>query len=348
METQIINTRIINNRSCLNNDIEIPKEKSTINLLSYIDMVPRKLYIVNKISSGSYNIIYGISTSKDKKEDKKIIMRLSKVKESLASIKMELRGIKIQYKLSKKTSNIGLVIDYGRLISKNDNCHQEYSVLEKYGVSLKFLLENNNCYDSIMVPLIFIKKFLSAVSIIHNNNYAHLDLKPSNILLRKIFKNRRVIKELDFSIIDFGAIRNFSNDKSKFIKRQMASAAFSPPELIDRKYGKKSDIWAVGVISYLTLLNKFFFKANGLKLFINDNHHIIENNIINELGKFRKNLIPAKFKTDEEISRYLGVMNNDYSMDILKDFFIKIFNINPDKRLNAKELLNHKLFTLIE
>ena len=97
-------------------------------------MKPRKLYIVNKISSGSYNIIYSISTSKDKKEDKKIILRLSKVKESIASIKMELRGIKIQYKLSKKNSNIGLVIDYGRLISKNDNSHQEYSILEKYGV----------------------------------------------------------------------------------------------------------------------------------------------------------------------------------------------------------------------
>jgi len=348
METQIINTQIINTRSNITNDIEIPKEKSYINLLSYIDMKPRKIFIVKNINSGSYNIIYSLSSAKDKKEDKKIILRLSKVKESIASIKMELRGIKIQYKLGKKNPNIGLVIDYGRLISKNDNCHQEYSILAKYGVSMKFLLENTNYYENIMVPITFIKNFLEAVHTIHQNNYAHLDLKPSNILLRKILRNRRTIKELDFALIDFGAIRSFTNDKSKFIKRQMASAAFSPPELINRKYGKKSDVWAFGVISYLTLLNKFFFKANGIKLFINDNHNIIENNIITELSNLRKNIIPPKIKTDKEIDRYLGIMNNDYNMDILRDFFLKIFTINPDERPNTKELLNHKLFTLIE
>ena len=348
METQIINTEIINNRSCINNDIEIPKEKSYINLLSYIDMKPRKVYIVKNINSGSYNMIYTLSTLKDKSAGKKIILRLSKVRESTTSIKMELRGIKIQHRLSNTNSNIGLVIDYGRLITKNDNCHQEYSILEKYGVSMKFLLEKNNYYENIMVPLRFIKKFIEAVHIIHKNNYAHLDLKPSNILLRNIFRNRKIIKDLDFALIDFGAIRSFTNDKSKFIKRQMASAAFSPPELIDRKYGKKSDVWAIGVISYLTILNKFFFKANGLKLFINENHNIIENNIIKELSKFRKNIIPAKFKTAKEIDEYLGIMNNDYNMDILRDFFLKIFTINPDNRPGTTDLLNHKLFTLIK
>uniref|UniRef100_A0A6C0B2R6 Protein kinase domain-containing protein n=1 Tax=viral metagenome TaxID=1070528 RepID=A0A6C0B2R6_9ZZZZ len=348
METQIINTQFITNRSNLNCDIEIPKEKKYINLLSYIDMKPRKVYIVKNINSGSYNIIYTISTSENKKVDKKIILRLSKVRESVASIKMELRGIKIQYKLSKKNPNIGLVIDYGRLISRNDNCHQEYSILEKYGVSLKFLLESTNYYENIMVPLTFIKNFLKAINTIHKNNYAHLDLKPSNILLKKLSKNRHTIKELDFALIDFGAVRSFTNDKSKFIKRQMASAAFSPPELIDRKYGKKSDIWAFGVISYLTLLNKFFFKANGLKLFINDDANIIENNIISELGKFRKNLIPAKFKTDKEINNYLGTMNNDYNMDVLRDFFLNVFTINSEKRPDAAKLLRHKLFTLIK
>ena len=348
METQLINTQFIHTRQGILNDIEIPKENNYLKLLSYLDMTPRKIFIVKKISSGSYNIIYSISTSKDRKEDKKIILRLSKIRENITSIKMELKGIKIQYKLSKKNPDIGLVIDYGRLITRNDNYHQEYSILEKYGVSLKFLLENNNYYENIRVPLYFIKNFLKAIDTIHNNNYAHLDLKPSNILMKNIFKNRRCIKNLNFAIIDFGAIRSFSNDMSKFIKKQMASAAFSPPELIDRKYGKKSDIWAFGVISYLVLLNKFFFKTNGIKMFVNDNANIIKKNILTEFTKFRKNLIPTKFKTDEEINKYLDLMNNDYNLDILKDFFIQIFNINPKKRPNTRELLKHKLFTLIE
>ena len=347
METHLINTQFLNN-SFRPTHTQNPKEKSNINILSYIDMKPRKLYIVNKISSGEFNIIYSISSSKNKSADKKIIMRLSKIKDTISSIKMELKGIKIQYKLSKKNPHIGLVIDYGRLISKNDIYHQEYSILEKYGASLRVILENNNTYDNIMVPLRFIKQFLETLHTIHANNYAHLDLKPSNILMKNLGKPKRLITELDFSIVDFGAVRGFSNDNSKFIKKQMASAAFSPPELIDRKYGKKNDIWAFGVISYLTILNKFFFKADGVKLFINDNTDIIENNIKNAMGKFRKNIIPAKFKTDKKINTYLGIMANDYNLDILKNFFLGIFTIDVNARPNTDELLAHKLFKLIK
>ena len=126
----------------------------------------------------------------------------------------------------------------------------------------------------------------------------------------------------------------------------MASAAFSPPELIDRKFGKKSDVWAVGVISYLVILNKFFFKANGVKLFINDNTKIIKRNINKEFTKFRKIIIPSKFKTNKEINEYLGPMNSDFNLDVLKDFFIKIFTIDYNQRPNIEYLINHKLFRI--
>ena len=212
--------------------------------------------------------------------------------------------------------------------------------------SLKDLLEKNNTYKTIEVPLKFIKNFLLCIRSIHKSGYAHLDLKPSNILLKNINKNKRIITDLDFSLIDFGAIRTFKNDNSKFIKKQMASAAFSPPELIDRKFGKKSDVWAVGVISYLVILNKFFFKANGVKLFINDNTKIIKRNINKEFTKFRKIIIPSKFKTNKEINEYLGPMNSDFNLDVLKDFFIKIFTIDYNQRPNIEYLINHKLFRI--
>tara|TARA_B110000971_G_scaffold78205_2_gene80343 strand:+ start:2304 stop:3344 length:1041 start_codon:yes stop_codon:yes gene_type:complete len=346
METQLIETKMVNNININVDTDEIPKEQSYINLLSYVDMKPRKLFLCKLINSGSYNNIYNISKSSQNRNDNKIILRLSKIKETADNIKMELRGIKIQYKLSQINNNIGLVIDYGRMITKNDNFHQEYSVLEKYGISLKDLLEKSNIYKTIDVPIQFIKKFLTCIHSIHKSGFAHLDLKPSNILLKNINRNKRIITDLDFSLIDFGAIRSFKNDNSKFIKKQMASAAFSPPELIDRKFGKKSDVWAVGVISYLVIINKFFFKANGVKLFINDNTAIIKRNIKKEFTKFRKIIIPSKFKTDKEINDYLGPWNNDFNLDILKDFFLKIFTIDYTHRPNTEALLNHKLFRI--
>jgi len=348
METIMINTKIVKSKLIPKKNImEMPLENSYINTLSYIDMTPRKVYINNKLNNGSYNTIYNISVSNKEKSDSKLILRLSNNQEPLENIKMELRGIKKQYDLSQLNPNIGLVIDYGRLIYENDYFHREYSILQRYGVSLKFILESKNIYSDIMVPLNFIKKFLKAIHIIHKKGNAHLDLKPSNILMKNIFKNTRLITDLDFAIIDFGAMRTFKTNKSKFIKKQMASAAFSPPELIDRKYGKKNDIWAFGVISYLVMVNKFFFKADGVKLFVNENPKIIENNIKKEFVKFRKNIIPTKFKRTHTSDAYLSIFKTDFNMDILKDFFLKVFTINYNNRPDTEDLLNHKLFSLI-
>ena len=341
-ETRLIETKML---STLNNNRKNRQDNSFVNVLSYLDMKPRKMNLHKILSEGSYNTIFSLINSK-KRIEKKLIIRLSKKKVSFDGIKMELKGIKIQYKLSNKSLYIGRVIDYGRIILNNDRYHQEYSILEKYGVSLKYLLEKTNRYTNILVPLDFMKKFLQTIHIIHTSGHAHLDLKPSNILLQNINGNKRVLDNLDFAIIDFGASGTFKNDKSKFIKKQMASAAFSPPELIQRKFGKKNDIWAFGVISYLVLVNKFFFKANGIKMFINEDKNIIAKNIKNTISNLRKNILPIKLKNSIEISQYLQHINSDYYLDTLKDFFLQVFTIDPVTRPNTSELLNHPLFKI--
>ena len=151
---------------------------------------------------------------------------------------------------------------------------------------------------------------------------------------------------MEFSVIDFGACRPFQTTESRFIKKQMASAAFSPPELMNRQFGKKNDIWAFGVICYLVIINKFFFKANGIKMFVNENKKLIEKNIKKELDKLRKNMIPSKIKSMGEIENYIQNMNSDFHIDVLKDFFLKIFTIDPMKRPTTSELLDHSLFKI--
>lgn len=345
METTLIDTRIIQFSSSGKIDTYTNRDNTFLNILSYIDIKPRKIHLSKILNEGSYNTIYSIINSRNKIE-KKLIMRLSKKKVTFSGIKMELKGVKINKKLCTKNKNIGKVIDYGRIITKNDTYHQEYSILEKYGVSLKFLLENNNTYKNINVPLRFIRLFLETLHCIHTSGYAHLDLKPSNILLKKIFKNKRIIDDLEFSVIDFGACRPFQTTESRFIKKQMASAAFSPPELMNRQFGKKNDIWAFGVICYLVIINKFFFKANGIKMFVNENKKLIEKNIKKELDKLRKNMIPSKIKSMGEIENYIQNMNSDFHIDVLKDFFLKIFTIDPMKRPTTSELLDHSLFKI--
>ena len=345
METSLITTNILNtlHNSTQKSSIEINKSKSYINTLSYVDMTPRKIYVANALTSGSYNTIYRIKKKKRGTIDDKLILRLTKKPTIRDSIKMELNGIKIQYNLSKLSNNIGLVIDYGRLLEESDLYHQEYSIIEKYGHSLKMFLEGNRQYASILTPLKFIKQFLITLDIIHSNNYAHFDLKPSNILLKNLPKSKKTkIKLLDFAIIDFGAAKVVS-DQSTFMKKQMASAAFSPPEILNRYFGKANDIWAFGVISYLVLLNKFFFKANGVKMFINKNKTLLKKSIKEELSN-----MPATIQDDIGNKKYLNIFAHQKNIEVLKDFFLKVFTTEYYKRPKTKELLKHKLFTLIE
>lgn len=348
MNTAIVNTILVTNGPPKKISIEKSLENEYINLLSYIDMKPRKIYIADKLNRGSYNTIYNISATRETVHvGNEIILRISDKKVRPENIKMELRGVRKQHKLSRQNSNIGFVVDYGRLVSKEDVCHQEYSILQKYGISLKDTLEYKNTYKNLMVPLNFIRTFLEAIYVVHNSGSAHLDLKPSNILLKNVLTNSDIVYDLDFALIDFGAVRTFKTDRSKFIKAQMASAAFSPPELTTRYYGKKSDIWAFGVISFLVIQNRFFFAAGGEKLFVNTNTKVIADNITKEMGKLRRIIVPSKFKKRSDIQDYMGPMSHDANLAILMDFFLQIFTIDSNQRPTAKKLLNHKLFSLI-
>ena len=100
----------------------------------------------------------------------------------------------------------------------------------------------------------------------------------------------------------------------------MASAAFSPPEIIDIKFGRKSDIWAYGIICYLVCCKTTFIKSIGNNIFMNNNMNELKLNIDNAIDK----------------------LENNYN--ILKPFLKSIFIIDIKKRPNVEKLINNKLF----
>ena len=228
---------------------EIPiKEKKSLNIVSYIDNKKREIYLKKLINNGSYNSIYAFSKNKNEKIDTNLVARISLKQSTVENINVELKGIKTQYILCQGDNNIGNIIDYGMIYNPsttNTYRLQEYSIIEKYGIDLKKLLENSPKYKNIGVVISFMKNLLLDLKYIHSKGYAHLDIKPSNILLKNfnsIPKNE--ILSFSYAIVDFGAARKFKNDRSIMLDGQMASAAFSPPELLDQKFGHKSDIWS--------------------------------------------------------------------------------------------------------
>ncbi|OHS99754.1 CAMK family protein kinase [Tritrichomonas foetus] len=91
------------------------------------------------------------------------------------------------------------------------------------------------------------KQLLLAVSFIHSRRVAHLDIKPSNILIDRYSRPR---------LADFGLARMFVNDDG--IKQRAGTLLYMSPELLLGRSNSskkidpfKADVWALGVTFYV-------------------------------------------------------------------------------------------------
>jgi calcium-dependent protein kinase len=115
-------------------------------------------------------------------------------------------------------------------------------------------------------------------------------------------------------IIDFGT--------SKFREKEyedelIGSPYYMAPEVIDKKYNNKCDIWSIGIILYFIMTKKKPFTGFSLE----------------EIFSSIK---------DDEIdlkSKYL----RNYSGE-LKNLLVQLLKKKPEERIDAKEALNHQWF----
>jgi len=347
METVLLTTKNITDvgSSSPCNVLRTYIKNDEIHLLSYMDSKTRNFLLDNLLNKGSFNAIYAFKNGKTIK--KGLILRISN-SSNKNNINMELNGIKVQYTLSSKSRFIATIVDYGRIVSKNNMGRREYSIIERYGISLKdILISPKIMYKNLMCPLIFMRDFLKGIYTIHSSGYAHLDLKPSNVLIKDIYKvKKKILNKIRFAIIDFGAVLKCGNIPQHLTK-QMASAGFSPPELLDRLFGQKNDIWAYGVICYLVIQNRFYFKAKADKIFIHTDKKKIADNIKKVIKNMFNIIRPRDMRDPVEINRYMYPFNTKENISLLQDFFTKILDVRFRKRPQSKNLLKHPVFNLI-
>ena len=98
---------------------------------------------------------------------------------------------------------------------------------------------------------IIMKQVLSCLCYLHQMNFIHRDLKPEAFVLEKG-------KELDkIKLIDLATAVKADPDQmltEKLSKNR--SSACAAPELINRNYNAKCDIWAAAVMGYTLLSGK--------------------------------------------------------------------------------------------
>ncbi|EGR29296.1 protein kinase domain protein [Ichthyophthirius multifiliis] len=151
----------------------------------------------------------------------------------------------------------------------------------------------------------YMKQILSAVVYCHSNNIVHRDLKPENLLFDSDKKNANL------KVIDFGTSRKI--DKSKKMTKLLGTPYYIAPEVLNKSYDEKCDVWSCGIILFISLCGYPPFSGRN------------EDEIL-------KKVKIGKFKFDPE--------DWDHISNDAKQLIQKMLTYDPKKRITALQALN--------
>ena len=89
------------------------------------------------------------------------------------------------------------------------------------------------------------KQVLSCINYCHKANIVHRDLKPENILLEKGAGFDSI------KIVDFGT--SLIQTPGVNLDEKLGTPYYIAPEVLNKCYNEKCDIWAIGVITYINM-----------------------------------------------------------------------------------------------
>ena len=90
-----------------------------------------------------------------------------------------------------------------------------------------------------------VKTILECLNYLHKKGVVHRDLKPENILIEPGQDYTKA------KMIDFGTATPFAQDQ--VLSACIGTPYYMAPELLEKNYTEKCDIWSVGVICYMLL-----------------------------------------------------------------------------------------------
>ena len=93
-------------------------------------------------------------------------------------------------------------------------------------------------------------QMLEAAAYMHGEGKIHRDLKPENIIFKGTAEN------IDIAIVDLGFMTRESEFRSLFVR--CGTPGYVAPEVLnDKDYNCKADVFSIGVIFYIMLINEF-------------------------------------------------------------------------------------------
>ena len=265
--------------------------------------------IISKLGKGSFGSVFKVQNIKTNEiRALKVIKKTSIIyqdddhkflKEIEILIKLEHPNIIKIYEYYTDDINYYLITDY---ISNGE--------LYNYVYKAKSFNERQTQY--------IMKQVLCAVNYLHLNNIAHRDIKLENILVeQEITSNDEQL--LNVKLIDFGTSNYVKTENTNYFTVKVGSPFYMAPEVLNKKYNNKCDIWSCGVIMFMLLRGHPPFKGeNQEELFKSIQNDIINYNEMTELSELAKELMSKMLERNVDLR---------YSADeCLKHKWMKIYN----------------------
>ena len=219
----------------------------------------------------------------------------------------------------------GILTPFNNEINTDDNIDDNkdkkvvyYQVLE-YAINgeLKDYVNDTKTRipENVSAKLFF--QIVQGVKYLHNNNIAHCDIKPENVLLDKNFNAK---------LNDFGFSQKFSGEKGDYLLHQFSgSKIYCAPEtkLAYTKGfdGIKNDIFSLGVLLFGITIGNFPFQRTSYS---------------DEKYKF---IIKKNYKRFWEFFDYIEISEE------FKDLINNLICITPSQRLSIEQILAHPWLT---
>ncbi|EGD72438.1 ULK/ULK protein kinase [Salpingoeca rosetta] len=157
----------------------------------------------------------------------------------------------------------------------------------------------------------FLGQLASALEYLHDRQIAHLDLKPSNLLIY-LRGTRQFLK-----LADFGFACRIGEDS--FHESLRGSPLYLAPEMLcDKKYDARADLWSVGVILHEVLFGRAPFHSETY------------------LELIKKITSKSSIKLPPQPS-----VSSD-----CRDLVLKLLQRNPDKRITFSDFFKHPFVDL--